>query len=61
VARSVDLRNIGIRAQPDAAVNTGIEPDLSDLEVPAPEAGGPAATPGAPPEAGAPPAAPGGL
>jgi hypothetical protein len=59
--RSVDLRNIGIRAQPDAAVNTGIEPDLSDLEVPAPEAGGPAATPGAPPEAGAPPAAPGGL
>jgi hypothetical protein len=59
--RGVDLRNIGIRAQPDAAVNTGIEPDLSDLEVPAPEAGGPAATPGAPPEAGAPPAAPGGL
>jgi hypothetical protein len=60
--QSIDLRNIGIRAQPDSAVNTNIEPDLGDLEAPAPDAGAAPAA-GLTPEVGAgtPPTTPGGL
>ena len=61
---SVDLRNIGIRAQPDSMVDTSIEPNLTDLETPAPEAGAApetGAAPGAPPAAGLTPTPPGGL
>lgn len=61
--QTVDLRNIGIRPQPNAAVDTGIEPNLDDLGLPPPEetaptqpAGTPVpgATPGTPAAPGAP-------
>ena len=43
--QQINLKNIGIRAEPESMVNTDMEPDLSNVEVPepgaeAPEAGG---------------------
>lgn len=58
--QSVDLRNIGIRPQPDSVVNTSVEPDLTDI-APEPDLAGSDAALGGettPPPGGA---APGGL
>ena len=59
--QTVDLRNIGIRPQPDSMVNTNIEPDLTDIQpepdLTSPEAAAPSAAPGAPAPGGAAPGA----
>jgi hypothetical protein len=54
----IGLKNIGIRAEPDAAVNTAMEPNLDDIEPMEPGAEDPGAGPVTPP--GGPVTPPGG-
>jgi hypothetical protein len=46
-SENIDLKNIGIRAEPDSMVNTDIEPDLGDIPPPADDLGADAGAPGA--------------
>jgi hypothetical protein len=57
-SEDVDLKNIGIRPEPESMVNTDIEPDLGDIEPPAEDLGAEAGATGAAPTAGAPVATP---
>ncbi len=57
-AQQINLKNIGIRPEPESLVNTNMEPDLSNVEpgTEAPETSGPITPPGGattPPAAGA--------